>query len=90
MAVYRYRCPECGGERLVRYPMLGEHPQPPCEQCSVPGLPVRMDKVLSANIHFPYGRDQFHNTTIREWQEETITKARASGIEPEPCGVRWV
>lgn len=41
-------------------------------------------------VVFAGGKDNFHNSTIRERVEKNLTEARAAGLDPQPVGTRWV
>lgn len=37
-----------------------------------------------------YGREAFHDGTVREKQREILEGAASIGVTPEPVGTRWV
>lgn len=37
-----------------------------------------------------YGRSNFHDTTIKEKQDEIVRGAKEAGYNPVPVGKRWV
>ena len=47
--------------------------------CGVPS-----PQVMSCRIHYPYGREEFHDGTVRERSEFAIKEAKQAGLDPVP------
>jgi hypothetical protein len=41
-------------------------------------------------VRYTYGKQAFHDTTIREQLKKSVAEAKSRGIDPQPAGSRWV
>ena len=60
------------------------HCVPPSDRCF--GCKSRSWRKHGLAVAYPYGKDAFHNTTIREQVQETLDGAAANGTKLEYVG----